>query len=281
MKILLLTLFFICCLATGGIFVRLSELGPITTGFYRILFSVPILYLLLKNKNNTLLSYKDKTTLFIAGMFLAGDIILWNISFHYTTIANANLLANLVPFTIIPVSYFLYKEKVSFAFLVGLLITVIGLFVLLTGKINLSENNIYGDVLAFLTSIFYAIFLLVVYKIRHKASAMQVMYYSAFGSLAVLLISSLLFEGFSYPHNVRMLYPLLALTLFSQILGQGGLSYILGKISANMASVLVLTQPVISAIFALMIFNEKLSIQEVIGIFIVLTGIFISKKSNK
>ncbi len=37
-----------CFLATGGIFVKLSALPPIATGFYRILFSIIALYPLVK-----------------------------------------------------------------------------------------------------------------------------------------------------------------------------------------------------------------------------------------
>ncbi|WP_432786825.1 hypothetical protein AAEX37_00884 [Oligella sp. MSHR50489EDL] len=275
-----LTIFFITCLATGGIFVKLSELGPVTTGFYRVLFSIPMLYPLLRMENNFSLSIKDKVVIFIAGMFLAGDLILWNLSFHYTTVANANLLANLVPFTIIPSAYFFYKEKVSRNFIFSLIITLIGLIVLIKGKVNPTQSNLYGDFLAFTTSIFYAAFLLIVYKVRRRASAIQIMYYSGYGAIVILLISSIGIEGVAYPTSFQALWPLLGLAVFSQILGQGGLSYVLGRISVNLAAVLVLTQPVISAILSYFIFHETLSMQEMLGIFIVLTGIFLVKKDN-
>lgn len=275
-----LTLLFVSFLATGGIFVKLSELAPVNTAFYRVLLSIPMIYPLLKFGHNNPLVFKDKLLLFIAGFFLAGDLVLWNISFHHTTVANANLLANLVPFTIIPVSYFLYKEKVSKSFFVCLGILLIGLYILINGKETINESNLFGDILAFLTSIFYAAFLLIVYKVRERASAMQIMYYSAYGSVVILLISSIVMEGLAYPTSMSQIIPILGLTIFSQILGQGGLSYVLGKISANIASILVLMQPVISAIYAYLIFDENLSYQEILGIFIILIGIFFVKVSK-
>ncbi|MGG5145068.1 hypothetical protein, partial [Alcaligenes ammonioxydans] len=66
-----LTIFFVSCLATGGIFVKLSDLGPVATGFYRVLFSIPILYPLLKFEKGNHLSIRDKSLVFVAGMFLA------------------------------------------------------------------------------------------------------------------------------------------------------------------------------------------------------------------
>lgn len=276
-----LTLLFVSFLATGGIFVKLSALGPINTGFYRVLFSILLLYPLFKIENAPKVGHNDKLLLYISGGFLAGDLILWNISFSYTTVANANLLANLVPFTIVPASYFLYKEKISKQFLIGLCLAIMGLFVLISGKQNINEGNIFGDTLAFITSIFYATFLLIVYKVRTRVSSIQVMYYSSYGSLIVLLFASLIIEGVSYPTIWTELWPLFGLAIFSQILGQGGLSYILGKISANMASMLVLMQPVISALYAYLIFNENLSLQEIFGIIIVIIGIFFAKSKSK
>ncbi|MWP49548.1 MULTISPECIES: DMT family transporter [unclassified Gilliamella] len=272
-----LTLLFVSFLATGGIFVKLSELGPISTGFYRVLFSIPILYPFFKIEKRNKVICKDKLLLYISGGFLAGDLILWNISFSYTTVANANLLANLVPFSIVPACYFLYKEKISKKFLLGLFLALLGLFILITGKQNTNEGNVFGDFLAFMTSIFYALFLLIVYKVRTRVSSVQVMYYSAFGSVVVLLLASLIMEGVSYPTSWRELWPLIGLAIFSQILGQGGLSYILGKISASLASILVLMQPVISALYAYILFHENLSLQEILGIFIVIVGIFFAK----
>lgn len=197
MKNTLLTLFFVSCLATGGIFVKLSSLPPISTGFYRILLSLPLLYLFAKweTKNVASVSPKDKGILLLAGAFLAADLILWNISFHYTTVANANLLANLVPFTIIPVSYFVYQEKISFRFFISLIITLFGLAILIGGKTSITSDNLFGDFLAASTSLFYAAFLLTVYRLRKRIATTLIMYYSAYGSLLVLGLFAFILEG--------------------------------------------------------------------------------------
>lgn len=84
-------------LATGGIFVKLSPLPPINTGFYRVLFSIPMLMPFLKKSELQALNRKQITTIVLAGAFLAGDLTLWNNSFSYTSVANANVLVNLTP----------------------------------------------------------------------------------------------------------------------------------------------------------------------------------------
>jgi drug/metabolite transporter (DMT)-like permease len=278
LKYILLVGAAVCFLATGGIFVKVSKLPPINTGFYRVLFSVPILFPFVF-RGIKQIATKDLILMLIAGAFLAGDLTLWNISFHYTTVANGNLLANLVSFTIIPVSYFVFKEKIPKMFFIGLIITLLGIVILMLGKIRPSYDNFYGDVLAFLTSIFYALFILTVYKVRDRVNAMTIMFVSAFGSCIVLFVVALTKEGIYYPKSITELYPLVGLAIISQIMGQGLLSFCLGKVRASLSSVLVLAQPMVAAIYSYLIFSEKLSIMEIGGIIITLIGISFAKRS--
>ncbi|EOW9527116.1 DMT family transporter [Bacillus cytotoxicus] len=193
MKYILLVFLAVCFLATGGIFVKLSELPPINTGFYRVLLSIPLLLPFVWKELNKV---SKKDILFI---LLAGDLILWNISFYYTSVANANLLANLVPIVIIPFSFFIFKEKITRTFFIGSIITISGLIVLGSGKAVITTDNLFGDMLAFLTAFFYAFFLLTVYKVRERGSASIIMFVSAFGSAVTIFIAMLFTEGVYIP----------------------------------------------------------------------------------
>lgn len=269
----------ICCLALGGIFVKLSQFPPITTGMYRVLFSLPIFFGLLKfSSQPAVMSNKEKLISVLAGFFLALDLILWNISFSYTTVANANLLANLVPFIVVPISYFLYKEKVSKQFIFGSMVIMFGLIMLMQGKVSPTIQNFQGDLLALSTSVFYGLFLVTVYKLRNKLSTIHIMAYASIGCLITLLPVGLIIEGVYIPVTFEDFYPLLGLALLSQILGQGGLSYCLGKIKASYASLLVLTQPIISALYAYIIFGESLSSMEIISMFVILFGLYLANR---
>ncbi|MED3542520.1 DMT family transporter, partial [Bacillus toyonensis] len=139
-KYILLVFLAICFLATGGIFVKLSDLPPINTGFYRVLLSIPLLLPFVWKELNKV-SKKDILLILLAGVFLAGDLILWNVSFHYTSVANANLLANLVPLVIIPFSFFIFKEKITRTFFIGSIITISVVIVLVSGKSEIKTDT--------------------------------------------------------------------------------------------------------------------------------------------
>lgn len=271
-----LELLSVAFLATGGIWVKVSALPPINTGFYRVLFSIPLLFPL-AYKHLKHLSKKDIVILFLAGVFLAGDVALWNLSFSYTSVANANLLTNLTPITVIPISYFLFREKIPRFYMLGTVITLVGVFVLIAGKANPSASNYFGDLLAFFASFFYAGFLLISYRLRDRIESSVIMFVSAFGSAPTLFIASTFIEGFQTPQNINQMFPLIGLTLCLQIIGHNLLAHCQGKISINLSSVICLTQPAIATIYAFVLFKEAVSIIEIAGIIIVMVGVYITK----
>ena len=275
-KDILLELLAVAFLATGGIFVKFSALSPINTGFYRVLFSLPLLFPL-AYKNLKYLTRKDILILLLAGVFLAGDVSLWNLSFSYTSVANANLLTNLTPFTVIPVSYFLFKEKIPHFFFVGAALTLLGVFVLIGGKINPSTSNYFGDFLAFCASFFYASFLLISYRLRDRIASSVIMFVSGFGSAATLFVAANLVEGFQVPHSANELWPLIGLTLCLQVIGHNLLAHCQGKINVNLSSIICLSQPAIASIYSFFLFSETISIKEIIGIVIVMAGVYLVK----
>ncbi|MDT2598312.1 DMT family transporter [Enterococcus hulanensis] len=279
-KDVLIELVAVAFLATGGIFVKVSSLSPINTGFYRILFSIPFL-LPLAYKQLRTLSKKDVCILGLAGIFLAGDIALWNLSFSYTSVANANLLTNLTPFTVIPVSYFLFKEKISKLFIVGAGITLLGVFILLGGKANPSSASYFGDLLAFCASIFYAGFLLISYRLRDHYQSSVIMFVSGFGSLITLGAASTVTEGFQIPNGLDEIAPLLGLAICLQVIGHNLLAHCQGKLNVNLSTIVCLCQPVIASIYSFFIFKESLSLKEAAGIAIVMLGVYSVKAQYK
>ncbi len=273
-------------LATGGIFVKLSALDPIATGAWRVGLAIPLAYLWMVSERHSThrsappLPARANGVLWLAGIFLGLDLALWNISFSYTTVANANLLANLVPFIVVPTAWLLYGEKVRSTFLYGLLVAVSGVVLLLANKITASEQALIGDALAVATALFYGLYLLTVSRLRRTCSAAQIMYHSSFGSLLVLVPLALLLERQIVPTQWAALLPLFGLAALSHVGGQGLLAQCLKYLPTGFSSVLVLTQPLIAALYAWVLFGEQLGALEMGGIGICLAGIYIAKRSQ-
>ncbi len=286
-KYFLVLLLGVACLASGGIFVKLSELGPIATAFYRILLAMPLALLWARfsvapRARNGLWNVPrgDFGLLFASGAFLAVDLILWHISFHHTTVANANLLANLVPFVVVPVTWILFGDRPSSVFLLGLLVAVAGVWLLMSGKINPSPDNFFGDFLAIATALFYGLYLVTVGRLRARYNAGDILFWGGFSSLAILFTAMAIREPVLIPQTLQGVFILLCLAVFSQIGGQGLIAVSFGRLPINFASVAVLMQPVIAAFYAFLIFSERLSAVEIAATATVLAGIYIAKAGS-
>ena len=83
--------------AIGGspIFVRLSEVGPLATAFWRVflaLFPFFLMSRLAKESDEQPSGLRDYILLLLPGVFLAIDLVAWHLSLHMTSVANATLL---------------------------------------------------------------------------------------------------------------------------------------------------------------------------------------------
>src|SRR5260221_1625015 len=92
-------------LGFSPIFVRMSDLGPMSTGFYRMLFSLPLLWVWMyweekhvQREHVHIPKTKDYLIIVLAGFFFALDLGLWNWSIGYTAIVNATLFNNTAAF---------------------------------------------------------------------------------------------------------------------------------------------------------------------------------------
>lgn len=279
-KYVLLELVAVSFCATSGIFVRYSALGPVNTGFYRMLFAAPVLFLLARKELRGL-SGRDIRLMLLAGVFFGADLILFNLSLTMTSMANTNLFANLTTFTVVPVSCLLFHEKPPKHLLTGAAVAIAGVALLILGKAQPSSTNYLGDLLAFAASVFYAIYLLISYRLRDRHSSHVIVFFCALSCLVVMPLYSIPAEGFQVPHGFAELWPLLGLALCLQVVGHNLMSFCQGKVSVNLSSVVALTQPAVAALYSFLIFREQLTAMEIVGILVVISGVYLAKRQYR
>lgn len=276
-KFVLLELVAVCFCASSGIFVRYSALGPVNTGFYRMLFALPMLFLLARKELRGI-SGKDMLLMLLTGVLFSGDIILFNLSLSRTSIANTNLFTNLTTFTVIPVSCLLFKEKLPKRLLVGAGIAIAGVVVLILGKAEPSPSNYVGDLMAFGASIFYGLYLLASYRLRERFSGNVITFFCLISCMLVMPLYIIPVEGFQVPHGFSELWPLLGLAICLQVFGHNLMAYCQGKVNVNLSSIVSLTQPPVAALYSFLFFRERLTWMEIVGICIVICGVYFAKR---
>lgn len=268
------------------IFVRLSEVGPIVTGFWRVAIAFPILTLLSIGQGSTHPNdaekphFKDYLWILFAGVLFGGDLATWHLSIHYTTIANSTLLANFSPVLIALWGWLVLHKPPQKKLVIGLLLAIVGVAILINPGLHIDNKTLLGDSLAFITAFFYAGYLLVLSHARKKFTAFSAMAISTFSSMFTLFIITLFSGETFFPHTEMAWLILIALALFSHILGQGLIAYALPYLSVTFASTALLVQPMVAAIAGWIGFSEYLSLVQMLGILIALAGIFLAKQTT-
>ncbi len=137
-----------------------------------------------------------------------------------------------------------------------------------------------GTFFGILSGMFYGGYFLVVQRSRQKLNTLTSFWLSAAGSaLALALIA----RAFGQPltgYEPRTYLYLLALGLFVHVGGQMSVAYALGYLPASLVSPTLLLHPVLTALLAVPILGESLSLVQVLGGLAVLAGIYVVHRSR-
>ncbi len=267
------------------ILVRLSQVGAISTGFWRVAIAFPILMLLSMRQGSTLPNdgeipvFKDYLWVLFSGILFGGDLATWHLSIHFTSIANSTLLANFSPVIIALWGWLVLGKALKKKLIIGLLLAIFGIVLLIHPSLHTNQNTKIGDGLALMTAFFYSGYLLILNQARRKFTTFSSMALSTFASMFTLFLIALLSGETFMPKTETAWSVLIALALFAHILGQGLIAYALPYLSVTFSATALLVQPMVAAMAGWFFFSEYLGSLQIIGIFIALIGIFLAKQT--
>jgi drug/metabolite transporter (DMT)-like permease len=263
-------------------FVRLADVGPFASAFWRMALAVPVLWGWLKFENarapGPVLTPANDTMLILRiGFLFAGDLFFWHLAILNTSIANATLLATTTPLVVAFGAWLFLKEHITGRILSGVLAGILGAGLLVGASAQFAPKNVYGDVCGLVTACFFGTYFLSVAYARRRMSAAQVMFYPAIVSAGFLLIAALVLDDHLFPRSWEGLGVLVALALISQIAGQGFAAYALGHLPAVFSSLVLFFEVIAAVLLAWLIFGEPISLWQLGGGMLILAGIFAAR----
>lgn len=270
------------CIALSPIWVRVSEVGPTVSAFWRVALAVPLLWpLALLASPRFSLARRETWLLAAAGLAFAGDLAFWHWSIRFTSVANSTLLANLASIFVTLAVWVLWKQKPSRTFLVGLLSALAGVAMLVRTSLDFSPSALFGDALGVITAMFYAWYLLSVKGIRDRGTGTLWLMAITTTITAVVLFPVALASGEAFfPASTIGWLKLFGLAWISHCAGQGLIAFALAHLPAAFSSVSLLFQPVMAALFAWMLLGEPLVALQVAGGCVVLLGIYLARRGS-
>jgi len=272
-----------------GKFASYYEIPPIALNFYRWLFVCLILApfttreIIIK-RNYILKNFKIFLILGATSITIFNSIVYYSLNF--TQVISGVLMISTIPVMIIFISSILKIEKTNIFQIFGVLFSLTGVILIISKAnleilVNLDFNK--GDILMVVAMFAWAIYSVLLKKQSYKISQL--------GLLEVIISFGLLFLIPIYFIEYQMGYRIYLglsfyLILIFVVLFSGLASFIfwmrgISLIGTNRSGVFLHLMPILSAVMAMILFNEKLMLYHFLGTFFILTGIiFSNKKSN-
>ncbi len=261
----------------SAIFVRLSGASPSTAGFFRAFYAVPPLLLLwLRVRGRDHRSRRARLIAFAAGLILGADFAVWHRSIASIGAGLATVLGNSQVFFVAVVAWWLFGEKPRKLLLWMMPLLFTG--VVLTSGLGLpdayGEAPFRGVVYGVATGVFYASFLLTFRRSRRGDTPTVGPWLDAtLGTLVSIWVLGVLDGELDYTVSWPSHGWLVALALTAQVFGWLLITRSLPKMQAVETSILLLTQPVMTLIWGVLLLGETLSFVQAAGALIVVLGI--------
>ncbi len=273
-------------IAFSPIFVRLADVGPMQSAFWRVALAVPFLGAWAAWSARRARPADGRGSappmalapVLAAGVFFAGDLGFWHLAIVYTTVANATLLANFAPIFVTLGGWLVLGQRVTRLFLVALAISLGGAALLVGASFGAAGTRLAGDAFGAVTAMFYGAYMLAIWRSRGTGGTAAVMALSSAVSALLLFPVALGWEGDLLPQSPRGWLIVLALAVIPQVAGQSLIAYAMAHLPASLSSLSLLIQPVLAAVYAMAILGEGMGAMQVAGGAIVLAGIYLARR---
>ncbi len=267
-------------LAMGAspIFVRLADVGPFASAFWRVFLALPALYAWMRlSESGAAPVGRFGLATILAGLAFTGDLFFWHLSIVTTSVANATFFATTAPIWVVAFGWLILGERAARKTLAGLALCILGGSALLAQSLHLRPAGALGDLYGLATGVFFGLYFLTVKAARGKSSAARVTFEATLITAALLFLVALGLEGAILPHSLRGAAALLAMAWISHAGGQGLLAVALGRLPAAFSSLVIFLEAIAAASLAYALLGEPVSLAQALGGLSILAGIYVAR----
>lgn len=270
----------------SAVWVKLAQVTPTASAFYRVGFGTIFLTaILLVRRENPWRGWSCMGLALAAALFFALDLFTWHRSIGYVGPGLATILGNFEVFLVPLAGLLLYGERPGLRFIASVPLAVAGLFMIVGIRWDqLTADYRIGIYYGLATAVFYTGFLVVLRKLQSHASrpsaVLSLLVVSA--ATALYLAAEMLRTGetFAIP-DPRSAIALVALGLMSQTTGWLLITHALPRIPAAVAGLVLLLQPSLAFVWDVLFFDRTTSTTAWIGVAVALSAIYLGATSGR
>lgn len=260
----------------------LEVFKPVDILFYRFLIGYLMLWVLYPHRLKTE-SLKDELLFLLSGT--SGVTIYFlceNFALTYTYASNVSILVATAPFITGLFAHFISKEKLNRSFIIGFLLSIIGIVLISTNGSLVLHLNPFGDLLALGAAICWAVYSVATVMVQKPSYSSIAVTRRIFFYGLISMLPAMAFCGYEFRPDALFRFSSIGLLLFLGLIASG-LCYIiwnkaLERLGAVKASVYIYLIPVVTLIFSFFILGEKLTPVSAAGCIFILAGLLLSER---
>lgn len=256
----------------SGILLRLSDIGPVATGGWRLAIAAMVFLPMMLMARGTRQAVRGVPILALAGLFFALDIAFYHLSLQLTSVAHSTLIVNLAPVVALAAGVWLFAERLGAAKLAGI-VMALGGAILMTSTRAHATGTLTGNALAALSMLGYAFYLVAVKHARREHDTLSIMLWSSASAAICLFAGAAAMGEQLIPSTAHGWMVVIIMGLVTHVAGQGLIAFGMREAPVGLGSILLLTQPVVAAVVAWPLFGETLSPMEIASAILVLIGL--------
>jgi len=267
-------------LALGPMWVRLADSGPVSAGFWRLALAIPFFALLALGNGQKLtgFSWKIMLAVLLGGLFFAADLSSWHLGIERTRLGNATLFGNSGSILIVAWGLLALRRWPRPGEWLAFAAALAGSAILLGRSLEIDRTTLIGDLLCLLAGFLYTFYILIAQRVRETLGSWALLFWSSLAGLPVMIgMAALLGEPF-WPHNW---WPVIALAITSQLIGQGLLVYALRHFTPLVVGLALLTQPAMAVAVGWLVFAERLGLPDFAGMALVAAGLVLARSTER
>jgi len=272
-----------------GKFASLYEVPPFSLNFYRWFFAWLILAPftipeIIKKKEYIAQNYKLFILLGVTSITIFNSIVYYSLNF--TQVISGVLMISTIPVMIMFFSSILKIEKTNVFQIIGVILSFLGVTIIITKANfqilkNLDFNK--GDITMVVAMFSWALYSTLLKRQKYELS--QISLLQVVISFGLIFLIPVYFIEYQVGFRINLDIPFI-LILSYVVLLPGLASFILwikgiSMIGANRSGVFLHLMPIISAIMAMIFFNEKFMFYHILGACFIISGILLSNKKVK
>ena len=226
---------------------------------------------------------KDRFTIIKCGLFgMSINIAAFIAGLDYSTPVNSSILIIISPIFVVILSFFIFRNKINFLKILGIIMGFIGALILILNadsNSSVGRNIPLGNFLFIVNSISYAYYLIIVKPMAQKYDLITLFKWLFLIGLIFnfpLGINQFIDVNWSSLPIKEAVLPMTFVVICTTVMTYFLNGYALSKITSTEVAVFMYLQPIIGIVFAIFTKSDTISLTIIIASILIFIGVYLT-----